>query len=580
MLTKQGPEKKVKEVGAVDLWIRVAFFLLASAIVIVIGQAGRELVPPDDLREVEIAREMYEGGDYIVPRFAGLPFVEKPSGFPVAVATVYRIVGRPSAVAARFTAAAFALASLTAVFLLGWRVLGIEGGSLAAALLAFSQRFCCTAHNVLLDNALTAAISFTVLFTWIALEAADVPRKRLAYAAASFSLGVSFLFKGFVGPTIFGSGFLLYLILSRRFGELQRIFGPLPVIAFLVPVLSWVVPFLFQARFQLVREFFIMNHFGRFLSGYLSNKRPVYFYLINIWSEFAPGSILLPLAIWMVWKTGKESENRVGIFFLSLCVGPLVPLSASTAKDSVYFLPAHPALAMLVAWSIVKGWTSPGRGAKILTRVVAAMAILASGTMVGITGIFGGSALSVATATAVFALSTVGCLVSIRHDDLRWTGACIAALIGLGWSLWFTGPMAETDVARRSMHRPMVEALSRVGNRDIVLYHPSDGLRGAASFYRNRTAQEITSPATLVGRLAEDHGKTVALVYWSAKDSLPPELDKAGQAAGADLQIEVYFDFRTKYLLLISAGPAAPRRKPWGNDEAPKHNNSRLPFQG
>lgn len=539
-----------------DLRIRVAFFLLASAIVIVIGQAGRELVPPDDLREVEIAREMYEGGDYIIPHFAGLPFVEKPSGFPAVVATAYRIVGRPGAMAARFTAAAFALASLTAVFLLGWRVLGIEGGSLAAALLAFSQRFCCTAHSVLLDNALTAAIAFSVLFTWIGLEAADVSKKRLAYAAVGFSLGISFLFKGFVGSIIFGSGFLLYLIASQRLGELRCILSPLPVIAFLVPVLSWVVPFLLQAPSHLVREFFIMNHFGRFLSGYLSNKRPAYFYLINIWPDFAPSSIFLPLAIWMAWKSRKEWENRIGIFFLSLGVGPLVPLSASTAKDLVYLLPAHPALAMLVAWSIVKGWTSPGRGVKILTRVVAVVAIFASGSMVGITGVLGGSAPSVATATAVFGLATVGCLVSIRRNDLRWTSAYIAALIVLGWSLWFTGPMAEADVARRSMHRPMVEALSRVGDREIVLYNASDGLRGAASFYRNRTAEEITSPAMLVGRLAGDHRKTVALLYWSSKDSLPPELDKAVRAVGSTLQIEVYFDFRTKYLLVVSLVPA------------------------
>ena len=40
--------------------IRVTFLLLASAIVILIGQIGRELLPPDDLREVEVAREMYE----------------------------------------------------------------------------------------------------------------------------------------------------------------------------------------------------------------------------------------------------------------------------------------------------------------------------------------------------------------------------------------------------------------------------------------------------------------------------------------------------------------------------------------
>ena len=117
-----------------------------------------------------------------------------------------------------------------------------------------------------------------------------------------------------------------------------------------------------------------MNHFGRFLSGYLSNNQPIYFYLITIWPEFAPGSIFLPLATWMAWKTRKEWENRAGIFFLALFVGPLIPLSTSVSKYWVYFLPVHPALAMLVAWSIVKGWTSPGRGVKILALVTASVA--------------------------------------------------------------------------------------------------------------------------------------------------------------------------------------------------------------
>ena len=539
-----------------DMQIRIALFLLSSAIVILIGQIGRELVPPDDLREAEIAREMYVGGNYIVPHLGGLPFVDKPPGFYAVVATAYRIVGKPIAAAARLTTAIFALASLAGVFLLGRRILGIEGGSLAAAILAFSQRFCRTAHNVLLDNALTATIAFTVFFSWIALET-DTPRKKhLAYAAAGLSLGVSFLVKGFVGPVIFGSGFLLYLVVSKRFGELQHILHPFPVIAFLVPVLSWVLPFLFFASSSLVRELFIMNHFGRFV-GSLGHKRPVYFYLITIWPEFAPGSIFLPLAIWMVWKTRKEWENRAGPFFLALFLGPLIPLSVSVSKYWVYFLPVHPALAMLVAWSIVKGWKSPRRGVKIFTWIIATVVILVASGMVGMTAMRGGSALSVSTAGAVLLFAAVGCVLSFRRNDLRWAAACVSVLIALGWSLWFTGPMAKADVARRSIRLPIEKALSRVGNRDIILYHPPDGLCGEVSFYRNRTAQELRLPITLVARLKKDCQKTVALIYRVNNDALPPELDKAGQAAGADLQIEAHFELGKRYFLLVSAKPEA-----------------------
>jgi len=535
--------------------IRVGLYLLASAIVILIGQVGRELLPPDDLREAEIAREMYEGGDYIVPRFAGLPFVEKPSAFPAVLAMAYGIVGKPSAAAAHLTAAIFALASIGAVFFLGWRILGVEGGSLAAAILAFSRRFCLTAHKVLLDNALTAAIAFTVLFTWIALEATDARKKNFGYAAAGFSLGVSFLFKGFVGPAIFGSGFILYLVMSRRFDEFRQIFRPLPIIAFVVPALSWVVPFLLQAPSTLIREFFIIQHLGRFAFRNISHKEPVYFYLLHIWPEFGSGSILLPSAIWMAWKTRKEWENRSGIFFLCLCVGPLALLSASISKIEVYFLPVHPALAMLVAWTIVKGWSLRIRGVEAFTQVIAAIAILLAAGMVGMTGILGGAGIPVIIATTVFILSAAGCLLSIRRNELHWISACIAALIALAISLWFSGPIAEAEIASRSIHRPMMEAFSRVGNRDIVLYLPGDGIRGAASFYRNRTAQEIRSPTTLVARLIENQNKTVALVAWIAKDAPPPGLYKAAQAVGINLRIEEAVDFHKEYVLIISAKP-------------------------
>jgi len=150
-------------------------------------------------------------------------------------------------------------------------------------------------------------------------------------------------------------------------------------------------------------------------------------------------------------------------------------------------------------------------------------------------------------------------LFYIRRNNLRWTSACIAVLLALGWSFWFTGPVAKADVARRSIRRPVLEALSHAGNRDIVLYKPTDGLRGAAGFYRNRTAQEITSPDILVARLIEGQGGTVALLYWVDKDALPPQLMKAAQSKGRELQVEASFRLGKEYLLLVSAG--VPIRK-------------------
>jgi 4-amino-4-deoxy-L-arabinose transferase-like glycosyltransferase len=542
--------------------VRVIILLLASIVVILLGQVDRELLPPDDLREAEVAREMYKSGDYVIPHLAGLPFVEKPPGFPALVAAAYKIAGAPSATAAHFTAAAFALASLLAVFLLGWRILGIENGALAAAILAISQRFCRTSHEVLLDNALTAAIAFTMLFTWIALEE-DIPRrKHYAYSAAGFSLGVSFLFKGLIGLTIFGSGFLLYILACKRYIEFRHIVHPLPVIAFLLPVLSWTVPFLVYGSPDLIREFFITNHLGRFY-GSLGHYRPGYFYFKDIWQEFAPGSILLPFAIWLVWKTRRKWENRAGIFFLCLFVGPLMVLSASTTKQMVYFLPVHTVLAIFVAWSLHVASISNRHDMlmlRVLTWVLAAMALIFVGSIVVKTNILGGVTTIIAAALIIFLLLATTCLLSIHHDNLRWASVSIVALFTLGWSLWFTGPLAHADIVKNSIRQPMMEALNLVGNREILLYLPNDDLRGGLSFYRDRTAQEIRSPDMLVAELGKNPDKYVALTYSCNEKTIPPELQLVTKDMGIPVNIEACFKLDDRYLLLITTRHEGIRR--------------------
>ena len=398
----------------------------------------------------------------------------------------------------------------------------------------------------------------------MALET-DIPRKKhIAYASALFSLGLSFLFKGFVGVAIFGSGFFLYLVLSRRFSELRHILRPFPVMAFLFPFLSWTILFLMHAPSDLVREFFINNHWGRFISGYISHHRPFYFYIVHIWADFAPAGIILPLAIWEAWKTRQEHEDGAGLFLLCLIVGPFMVLSASVAKENVYMLPVHPAMAILVAWSIMKGWSSLGRTVRILSQAIGTVATLVTGIMLGMTVFHGGTAGAIIVAVFISVLASAECLRSVWCNDLQWIGISTTVLFALSWGLWFTGPLAEADIAKSSIRQPMMEALRLAGDEDILLHKCDDGIRGATGFYRNQTAQEFRSPAMLVAELAgnaSDTDSDVALVYWFSKNTLPPELQKAAQDAGVNLHIKAHVKCHNKYLLLVTADTTASGEK-------------------
>ena len=519
--------------------------LTLGVFVILAGQVQREPLAPDDLREVEIAREMYLGGDYVIPHLAGKPFVEKPSGFSAAVAAAYHAAGGPSVVAARAVSVFFALMSLAAVFLLGRCVLGSEGGALAALLLALSARFCRTAHEVLLDNALVASLACALLFAWFAVSAADPREKRRAYSAASFALGVSFLFKGFVGPALFGAGIVTYLSLSRRFGELRHALGPSSAIAFLAPVALWIVPFVRSASPDLQWEFFVANHVGRFAWAYDSHSRPFYFYLVDLWQEWLPWSPLLPFALASFWRRRREPETQPAVFFFAMALGPFVFLSCSQAKDSIYLLPAYPAFALWLAWCCERflrdassRWASPAMAA------VGAFSSLWALAALGATAYLHGPASTVAAAALVFGLATAWIAGQWRYwqpEGGRRVLLGTAALLALGWILWFTGPIATWETARFS-YRAQVEAMLRAARgREFLLYQPNDGLRGGVSFFGNRTALEIDDPDALVRRLLASPDAVLLVREWDDGPVIPDDLARVAR----DFGVAFYAEART-----------------------------------
>jgi 4-amino-4-deoxy-L-arabinose transferase-like glycosyltransferase len=60
--------------------------MLVAAAAMSFHLGGSPLVDPDEGRPAEIAREMARSGDFILPRFNGLPSLDKPILFPAAQA--------------------------------------------------------------------------------------------------------------------------------------------------------------------------------------------------------------------------------------------------------------------------------------------------------------------------------------------------------------------------------------------------------------------------------------------------------------------------------------------------------------
>jgi 4-amino-4-deoxy-L-arabinose transferase-like glycosyltransferase len=513
-------------------WCSASLLLAVSALAVLASQRSLDLLTMDDLREVEVAREMLETGDVVVPHLAGLPFVEKPPGFPILLSLAFRVVGHASAPAARFVAAAFALLSLAAVFLLGQTLAGPRAGALAALLLSACPLFCRTAHTVLLDNALTAALAWALYFGWLALAAEDRRLKRRYYAASLLAVGISFLFKGFVGPAIAGAAFLSALALAGRWRELRCLLHPMPIAAFLVPALLWVVPFVRRAPGPLLYEFFVANHVGRALAAYESHSRPLWFYASTFWVKFAPASLFLPFAAGAAWKRRAEPWGGGPLFLLAAALGGFLILSLPKAKDDVYLLPVYPAMAVLVADWLERRLTEPAAlwpaGLGLAGAALAALSAVAYGARAGAS-----AAPAIAGGAMAVLLGLAAGIRALRAGDRASCGVAAASLIGASAILCVVPPIMTWYVRARDPKPALLEIARLAGERELLLYNPDDRLRGGAGIYRNRTALEVKEARTLVERLRDDPAALAALLQGLGQY---PELEVEAARLGLTLE--------------------------------------------
>jgi hypothetical protein len=142
--------------------------------------------------------------------------------------------------------------------------------------------------------------------------------------------------------------------------------------------------------------------------------------------------------------------------------------------------------------------------------------------------------------------------VALRKGVLDWAVACFFVLISLCWCLWFTGPIAKSEIDEKGISSQMNQALAIVGNRETLLYLPTDGLRGYAGFYGRGVVKEVILPSDVVILLEKNKDKAVILSFSSDKNIIPTDLTYAATNTGSSLKIEAAVDFGNKFLLIIS----------------------------
>jgi 4-amino-4-deoxy-L-arabinose transferase-like glycosyltransferase len=336
-------------------------FVVFAIFVFFFALGKMPLVGPDEPRYAQIAREMFERGDWVTPTLGGFPWFEKPALLYWLQIASYHLFG-VSEFSARLGPAIFGVLTVGALFVLGKSMdagrgyLGSLGkwvfvvGASTLGLVVFARG---ASFDIILTFPITASLVCFFLFD----RAGAGEKRRLKLAGFYVFIGVALLAKGLIGAVLPAGIVFAYFVISRRFPDrtvrYSLVWGSLLSLCIAA---VWYVPVYSQNGYRFIDEFFIQHHFQRYLSNKYAHAQPFYYFLWVLPLMTLPWLPLFLASLWnmLSGKPGREESQSsevqsLRLFAVAWIFVPLLFFSFSGSKLPGYILPALPGAIILTS---------------------------------------------------------------------------------------------------------------------------------------------------------------------------------------------------------------------------------------
>lgn len=342
---------------------------------------------------------MLQTGDFLVPRFEGEEFLDKPPLCEWIIAASYRVLGI-SVAAERLPGALGALATILVVFFFVRRRSGGRAALLAALVLAFTYSFWTFMRYSSADVLLTLFVTLAV----ISLDAAARDRggSDLRHGvAAGTVLALAFLSKGLIGIVIAVGAVATGLLLDghRPVRPARRALFTLLALLILVAPWHWAMAERLGARFW--KYFYWDNQVMRgATSRFMHSPRGLFYYVPVLAAAAFPWSFLLLRSL--------RRRERTSSAPLGWMLFGFVFASALVMKREIYLMPIFPAAAILVGERLDAEAKGDAKRSRLAWLLAAGLLLLA---------------LVVLVRTYGFLSATIG------RDSLAFLGPTLAGLL-------------------------------------------------------------------------------------------------------------------------------------------------------
>ncbi|HEY6249508.1 MAG TPA: glycosyltransferase family 39 protein [Candidatus Angelobacter sp.] len=473
----------------VVLILQLAVVLCVCTFFFFFGLGAFGLVGADEPRYAQIAREMFNRHDWIVPTLNGQPWLEKPVFLYWKIWNSYDIFGVHDW-AARIPAAGHASTLVLVVFFFMRRFR--PGSQMMAALITASSAAMIGFGRGASTDMLLSATFAMAMFSWFAWH--RTARKLwLSFFYALLAIGA--LTKGPVAPALAILIVAAYAFLRHdKKIFLRSLWWPGFLLFFLI-ALPWYVAVQIKEP-QFFRLFFIEHNLERFGTNLYQHSQPFWYYIPVFLLSALPWTVFTIMAMVEAGKAGiqrirtgestAEKDDGLTIFLLIWILLPIVFFSVSRSKLPGYILPAIPAAALLTADYL---WRSlrVSRWAMMVHSLVCGGIIggaLAAPSLMLKAPLTENARTWIITGTGLIAILV---LLIVRLGGLRMLhfATLIPVIVSMAFLLRPAAPVIDEVASARTVHERLLE-LGTPDEVPIAVFNVKRDVEYGLNFYRNQ----------------------------------------------------------------------------------------------
>ena len=472
-----------------SLWRECAVVAGVCFFLFFFGLARFGLVGADEPRYAQIAREMLERHEWVVPILYGKAWLEKPILYYWQAMVSYGIFG-VSDWAARLPVAFDATVMVFAAYLFVRRFL--QGVQLDAALVLASMAGVIGFGRAASTDMPLAAAFTVAMLGWLGWHETGAAKWLATFYVF---LGLGTLAKGPVAPFLAAAIIGIYALIRRDLHIIVRTLQAPGIFLYLAVVLPWYIAV--QVRVPEFFRIFILEHnLARYGSDLYRHHQPFWYYVPVLLMALLPWTVLAITALVYGLRNlrggeGVQSRHDADrrLVLLIWAVLPVLFFSFSGSKLPGYILPAIPAWALLVAEWLKAKVAAQERVSPVLLVGHAAISTLVLGAAL-LSGFFlqrmhpTAHAYEIAAISAGVVFAAVSAILVLRGTRLLRFATLLPVVMALTFVLKVGAPLLDSTQSAR----PVEEEIRKLGRGNVPIagLHIRRETEYGLAYYLNR----------------------------------------------------------------------------------------------